>query len=150
VGAQDGDRPPGRPHLALEERAVWLGAALIAASLLIMAGLLGNRAEMAALMPVETWFVLFALLAPVGYVHPGRRRRRDDGRGRARVDADGKPIDDEQRRLMHTTMQTLGRVAIIGGGVVVALVNVVPVRRASEAARGRQGRAVSAGLHGRC
>src|SRR5262249_18837442 len=29
-----------------------------------------------------------------------------------------------QQKLMHTTMQTLGRVAIIGGGVLVALINI--------------------------
>jgi hypothetical protein len=40
-----------------------------------------------------------------------------------RVDDAGRPIDPETRRLMHTTMQTLGRVAIIGGSVLVALIN---------------------------
>jgi len=42
-----------------------------------------------------------------------------------RVDGDGRPIDPAARRLMHTTMQTLGRVAIIGGGVFVALLNLL-------------------------
>jgi hypothetical protein len=42
-----------------------------------------------------------------------------------RVDAQGVAIAPEARRLMHTTMQTLGRVAIIGGGVLVSLANVV-------------------------
>ena len=41
-----------------------------------------------------------------------------------RVDEAGQPIAPETRRLMHTTMQTLGRVAIIGGGVLVAAANV--------------------------
>jgi hypothetical protein len=36
----------------------------------------------------------------------------------------GQPFDPATKRLMHTTMQTLGRVAIIGGGVLVALLNV--------------------------
>ncbi|MBI2319899.1 MAG: hypothetical protein HYU75_23605 [Betaproteobacteria bacterium] len=40
-----------------------------------------------------------------------------------RIDENGRPIDPEQRKLMHTTMQTLGRVAIIGGTVIVALIN---------------------------
>jgi hypothetical protein len=42
-----------------------------------------------------------------------------------RYDRDGQPLPAEQVRLMHTTVQTLGRVAIIGGSVLVALVNVV-------------------------
>ena len=41
-----------------------------------------------------------------------------------RVDDQGRPFDEQRRKLMHTTMQTLGRVAIIGGGTLVALVNV--------------------------
>src|SRR5688572_6616199 len=41
---------------------VYLGAGLIAASLLVMAGLIGHRDTMAAIMPVQAWFVLAALL----------------------------------------------------------------------------------------
>src|SRR5512145_3170215 len=37
---------------------VFLGAGLIAASLLIMVGLLADRAAMTAVMPAEAWFVL--------------------------------------------------------------------------------------------
>ncbi|KPJ90290.1 MAG: hypothetical protein AMJ53_14060, partial [Gammaproteobacteria bacterium SG8_11] len=37
---------------------------------------------------------------------------------------EGQPLDKDTLRLMHTTMQTLGRVAIIGGSVLVALLNV--------------------------
>jgi hypothetical protein len=47
---------------------VWLGAGLIAASLLIMLGLVTEPLRMAALMPVEIWFVVATLLSPVGYV----------------------------------------------------------------------------------
>jgi len=41
-----------------------------------------------------------------------------------RLDARGEPIPAETVRLMHTTMQMLGRVAIIGGTVMVSLANV--------------------------
>jgi hypothetical protein len=41
-----------------------------------------------------------------------------------KLDRDGQPFPADTRRLMHTTMQTLGRVAIIGGTVFVALLNV--------------------------
>jgi len=41
-----------------------------------------------------------------------------------RVNERGRPFDEQTRRLMHTTMQTLGRVAIVGGGILVAVINV--------------------------
>ena len=47
---------------------VVLGAMVIAASLLIMYGLIGHTAAMASLMPVESWFVISVILGPVGYV----------------------------------------------------------------------------------
>ena len=37
-----------------------------------------------------------------------------------RVDDQGRVFDDQTRKLMHTTMQTLGRIAIIGGSALVA------------------------------
>jgi BT1 family protein len=40
------------------------------------------------------------------------------------VDERGQPFDGATRKLMHTTMQTLGRVAIVGGGILVAMINV--------------------------
>ncbi len=102
---------------------VYLGASLIAASLLIMVGLIGERAAMAAVMPVEAWFVLSALLAPVGYVIQDAVADAMTVEAVPRVDDTGREIDAERRKLMHTTMQTLGRVAIIGGSVFVALIN---------------------------
>jgi len=104
---------------------VYLGAALIAASLLIMIGLIGNPEAMRALMPAETWFVLSVLLAPVGYVIQDAVADAMTVEAVPRVDEHGQPIAPEAIRLMHTTMQMLGRVAIIGGSVLVALANVV-------------------------
>ena len=103
---------------------VFLGAGLITAGLSIMIGLLGHQAEMAAIMPVEAWFVLSALLSPVGYVLQDVVADAMTVEAVPRVDAQGRPLDPAVLRLMHTTMQTLGRVAIIGGGVLVALINV--------------------------
>jgi len=102
---------------------VFAGAGLIAVSLLIMVGLIGERAAMAAIMPVEYWFVLSALLAPVGYVLQDAVADAMTVEAVPRVDERGEPIAPEQRKLMHITMQTLGRVAIIGGTVLVALIN---------------------------
>ncbi|MFY9138411.1 hypothetical protein [Zwartia sp.] len=102
---------------------LFLGASLIAASLLIMVGLIGSRETMAALMPVESWYVLSALLAPIGYVLQDAVADAMTVEAVPRVDDQGQPIDPERRKLMHTTMQTLGRVAIIGGSVFVAVIN---------------------------
>jgi hypothetical protein len=104
---------------------VYLGAGLIAASLLIMVGLLGDAAVMATVMPVEAWFVLATLLAPVGYVVQDVVADAMTVEAVPRHDEAGQPLADEARRLMHTTMQTLGRVAIIGGSLLVAGANVV-------------------------
>jgi hypothetical protein len=102
---------------------VYLGATLIAASLLIMVGLIGHREALVALMPAEAWYVLSALLAPVGYVLQDAVADAMTVEAVPRVDPDGRPIDPAARKGMHTTMQTLGRVAIIGGAVLVAMVN---------------------------
>ncbi|MCX7673595.1 MAG: hypothetical protein N2Z63_08370 [Thiobacillaceae bacterium] len=102
---------------------VWLGAGLIAASLLIMVGLIGHRAAMTAVMSAEAWFVLSALLAPIGYVLQDVVADAMTVEAVPRVDEAGRPIDPASRKLMHTTMQTLGRVAVVGGGVLVAAIN---------------------------
>ncbi|HNF76741.1 MAG TPA: hypothetical protein PKX14_08105 [Thauera aminoaromatica] len=104
---------------------VYLGATLIAASLLVMIGLIGNPDAMRAVMPIEAWFVLSVLLSPVGYVMQDAVADAMTVEAVPRLDARGEPIPPEAVRLMHTTMQMLGRVAIIGGTVLVSLANVV-------------------------
>ncbi len=103
---------------------VYLGATLIAASLLIMIGLIGKPDAMRALMPIEAWFVLSVLLSPVGYVMQDAVADAMTVEAVPRIDAQGQPIAADTLRLMHTTMQMLGRVAIIGGTVLVSLANV--------------------------
>jgi hypothetical protein len=102
---------------------VYLGAALIAASLLIMLGLIEHRAAMSRVLSPAAWYVLSVLLAPIGYVIQDCVADAMTVEAVPRVDEHGEPIDGERRKLMHTTMQTLGRVAIIGGGVFVAAIN---------------------------
>lgn len=109
---------------------VYLGASLIMLSLIIMIGLLGHTEAMAAMAPVETWYVLSALLAPVGYVLQDVVADAMTVEAVPRVDESGNKLDAEKRKLMHVTMQTLGRVAIIGGGVLVSVANVVLLRDA--------------------
>ncbi len=104
---------------------VYLGASLMACSILIMIGLLSDRAAMEAIMPGDEWYVLAALLAPIGYVIQDVVADAMTVEAVPKVDDDGQPIPEAERRIGHTTMQTLGRIAIVGGGIIVALVNVV-------------------------
>lgn len=103
---------------------VGLGAGLLAISLGIMALLIGNREVMTAILPAEVWYVISVLIAPIGYVVQDAVADAMTVEAVPRVDDQGRPFDDQTRKLMHTTMQTLGRVAIVGGGILVALVNV--------------------------
>ena len=104
---------------------VFLGAALIAVSLLIMVGLLAYTDAMLRIWPAEIWYVMSALLAPVGYVIQDVVADAMTVEAVPQVDEEGRPIEAGRRRLMHTTMQTLGRVAIIGGAAFVAIVNIL-------------------------
>ena len=103
---------------------VFIGASLIAASLLIMIGLLSDPDAMRRLMPAEAWYVLSALLAPIGYVLQDVVADAMTVEAVPSFDENGNEFDRDTRRLMHTTMQTLGRVAIISGGLLVAIMNV--------------------------
>lgn len=103
---------------------IYLGAALIAASLLIMLNILTEPKSMTGRLTVETWFVIATLLAPIGYVIQDTVADAMTVEAVPRLDDWGSPIPDEQIKLEHTTMQTLGRVAIIGGTLIVALANI--------------------------
>ncbi|SEF39381.1 hypothetical protein [Nitrosomonas ureae] len=109
---------------------VYLGASLIMLSLLIMIGLLGHTEAMTAMASVEAWYVASALLAPIGYVLQDVVADAMTVEAVPRVDENGNKLGLEKRKLMHVTMQTLGRVAIIGGGVLVSVVNVFVLRDA--------------------
>ncbi len=102
---------------------VYLGAGLIATSLLIMVALIPEREAMTAVMPAGAWYVVSVLLASIGYVVQDAVADAMTVEAVPRVDAQGRRFDPATRKLMHTTMQTLGRVAIISGGIFVALIN---------------------------
>src|SRR5690348_5876144 len=103
---------------------VWLGAAAIALSLLIMVGLAEHPAAMARTMSMNHWYVLAALLAPTAYMVQDAVADAMTVEAVPRVDENGAPYDEATRKSMHTTMQTLGRVAVIGGLALVAGANV--------------------------
>ena len=103
---------------------VYLGAGLIMLSIMIMIGLLGHLDAMRAFASVEAWYVTASLLAPVGYVLQDVVADAMTVEAVPRVDANGQALPLDDRKSMHVTMQTLGRVAIISGGVLVSLMNV--------------------------
>lgn len=99
---------------------VYFGALLMAAGLLIMVGLTGYREWMAAILPPEIWYVLSALISPVGFVFQDVVADAMTVEAVPRHDERGRPTPEDELRRMHTTMQTLGRIAIIGGSALVA------------------------------
>lgn len=102
---------------------VYVGAALIGSSLLIFWGLIAHTDAMVALAPVETWYVLAVLLSPTGYVVQDVVADAMTVEAVPALDRDGRPFVEADKKAMHTTMQTLGRVAILSGLVAVALLN---------------------------
>ena len=104
---------------------VWLGAGLIAASVAIMYALIAHTEAMAAIMSAEAWYVMAALLAPSGYVVQDVVADAMTVEAVPQFDESGKKFAEADIKAMHTTMQTLGRFAIISGTVAVSAVNVV-------------------------
>ena len=103
---------------------VYLGAILIAASLAIMYGLIAHTAAMTSLLDAESWYVLSVLLAPAGYVVQDVVADAMTVEAVPVVDERGEAYSQSDMKAMHTTMQTLGRVAIITGLVGVAALNI--------------------------
>jgi len=97
---------------------------MIAVSLSIMILLLGHTEAMLTVASAETWFITSSLLAPIGYVLQDVVADAMTVEAVPSIDRDGQPIDPPRIRSMHTTMQLLGRLAIIVGGILVALLNV--------------------------
>ena len=107
---------------------VYFGASLIALSLLIMYGLIIHTEYMSTYLKVETWFVISVILAPVGYVVQDVVADAMTVEAVPLNDEKGNDYSKDQIKVMHTTMQTLGRFAIIGGTVLVAFINVILFR----------------------
>jgi hypothetical protein len=103
---------------------ILLGAGLMASSYGIIAGLLMIPDEMARIMPANAWYVTSALLAPCGFV------LQDIVADAMSVEAvphrtpEGDTYSAAESRVMHTTMQTLGRITLIGGFSAAAAMNV--------------------------
>jgi hypothetical protein len=103
---------------------VYSGASLLSLSILIMYGIIAHTAAMAAIMKVEAWFVISTILAPTGYVLQDVVADAMTVEAVPTIDEHGEAYTKGDIKIMHVTMQTLGRVAIIGGFVAVSLLNV--------------------------
>ncbi len=103
---------------------VLAGALLIGGALLIMYALIAHTEAMRAIMPVEAWYVFAALLSPAGYVIQDVVADAMTVEAVPQTDAKGELIPEAEAKSMHTTMQTLGRIAIIGGLAIVAGLNI--------------------------
>ncbi len=114
---------------------VYLGAALVTASLAIMYALITGFDTMAAIMPVEAWYVLSMLLAPCGYVVQDAVADAMSVEAVPRIDSSGTPISESDAKKLHTTMQTLGRISLIFGLVCVALLNIYMFAGVEQASR---------------
>ena len=92
---------------------VYFGASIIAASLLIMHGLIGHTQTMATILPVETWYVVSVILAPIGFVVQDVVADAMTVEAVPKYEIDGTAFSEKDIKIMHTTMQTLGRLSLI-------------------------------------
>jgi len=99
---------------------VYLGAALMAASLAIMIGLTGYPEYMASILPISVWYIISVMLSPIGFVLQDVVADAMTVEAVPDFDDAGNPIPKKDLKSMHVTVQTLGRVAIIGGVALVA------------------------------
>ena len=103
---------------------VYFGAGLVGLSVFIMYLVLTQTEMMTAIMPMSAWYITSYILAPCGLVVQDAVADAMSVEAVPRLDAQGREIGLEQSRAMHTTMQTLGRFALILGTVVVAAINI--------------------------
>jgi MFS family permease len=99
---------------------VYFGALLMAAGLLIMVGLTGYAQWMATILAPDLWYIISALVSPIGFVFQDVVADAMTVEAVPRHTDDGAPIPEADLQRMHITMQTLGRIAIVGGAALVA------------------------------
>lgn len=98
---------------------VYFGATLMGASLAIMAGLTGHWPCMAVL-PANVWFIIATLIAPFGFMMQDVVADAMTVEAVPRFDEQGRELPDAELQRRNVTVQTLGRIAIVGGGAMVA------------------------------
>ncbi|MFY0310710.1 hypothetical protein ACFMBG_12535 [Leisingera sp. D0M16] len=100
------------------------GAGLMAGSYGILAAIVLEPAMMGAVMPLNAWYVTAALLAPCGFVLQDVVADAMSVEAVPHTDAYGNPLPEAETKSLHTTMQTFGRIALIGGSSAAAALNV--------------------------
>src|SRR5262245_24562229 len=106
------------PLLGSQRRAyVWFGAGLTAAGLVILAGAAG---KWLAFLPADQLYLLGAMLMVIGAVIQDVVADAMSTEVVARVDADGKPRNDDDVRHELGMVQVLGRLALSFGTLAVA------------------------------
>jgi hypothetical protein len=103
---------------------ILLGASLMALSYGILASRLIMPQTMVQIMPANSWYVTAALLAPCGFVLQDVVADAMSVEAIPHVKPDGTAYGEAESRVMHTTMQTLGRLTLIGGFSTAAALNV--------------------------
>ena len=114
---------------------ILFGAGLITMALLIMYGVVSRPEAMRAVLPLETWYVIALLMSPTGYAIQDVVADAMTVEAVPAVDEDGRRFTEDETKAHHTTMQTLGRFAIISGLAFVAAVNIWVFRGSEEMAR---------------
>ncbi len=107
---------------------VFIGATIIFISLLIMYLLLKSRSLMELYLQAENWFILSAILTPIGYVV--QDVVADAMTVEVVENRNDKNFDQNQNseillKKEHTLVQMYGRFAIISGSLLVSLINVL-------------------------
>jgi hypothetical protein len=99
---------------------VALGAAMMVFSFGIMIGLTGYLEVMTKYMSAESWYIIAALMTPFAYILQDTVADAMTVEAVPRFRPDGTPVDEATIKSEHTTMQLLGRAAILLGILVTA------------------------------
>jgi hypothetical protein len=99
---------------------VYSGALLMALGLLIMVGLTGYKEWMVSILPLDIWYIVSSIISPVGFVLQDVVADAMTVEAVPRHDENGVRVPEKDLQRMNITMQTLGRIAIIGGSALVA------------------------------
>ncbi len=103
---------------------ILLGAALMAVSYGIIFSLLVMPDNMTKIMSANAWYVTSVILAPCGFVLQDIVADAMSVEAVPHLTPEGSAYSASETRIMHTTMQTLGRITLIGGFSAAAAMNV--------------------------
>ena len=108
----------------LKQYFVYMGAFLVAISLLIMYGILAHKGMMIEYLEIKIWFILSSILTPIGYV---LQDVVADAMTVEAVEPNFKSNSNSKKKdtikKEHTIVQMYGRFAIIMGSLLVGLIN---------------------------